>query len=277
MEPIATRCSYWASFVGTDRYHDLAMEVSEYLVGSPAFKAGDTGDPRMAGSIPVHLRQSRRRRDWRRRYFPGFALQLSQSVAALLDARLLRRRRSLVVRPSLPHAASQSSMRIQALALTGVGPAVARGVSALVVLAVLFGVSAPVGAQARLLSVSPVDGASVSVLRDVVFEFDSLLIADGAEVTVTKLDGTAFPIEVSVDGRTLTGTVVGALPSGNYEVGYSVRSADGATNTGTIRIGVDAPDQALSGGLLAVIGIAAGLFIYLGLVFRADVKRRPPR
>ena len=32
------------------------MEVSEYLVGSPAFKAGDTGDPRMAGSIPVHLR-----------------------------------------------------------------------------------------------------------------------------------------------------------------------------------------------------------------------------
>jgi len=33
------------------------MEVSEYLVGSPAFKAGGTGDPRPAGSIPVHLRQ----------------------------------------------------------------------------------------------------------------------------------------------------------------------------------------------------------------------------
>ncbi len=32
------------------------MEVSEYLVGSPAFKAGGTGDPRTAGSIPVHLR-----------------------------------------------------------------------------------------------------------------------------------------------------------------------------------------------------------------------------
>jgi len=32
--------------------------VSEYLVGSPAFKAGGTGDPRPAGSIPVHLRQS---------------------------------------------------------------------------------------------------------------------------------------------------------------------------------------------------------------------------
>ncbi len=26
-------------------------------MGSPAFKAGGTGDPRPAGSIPVHLRQ----------------------------------------------------------------------------------------------------------------------------------------------------------------------------------------------------------------------------
>ena len=33
-------------------------EVSEYLVGSPAFKAGGTGDPRPAGSIPVHLRHA---------------------------------------------------------------------------------------------------------------------------------------------------------------------------------------------------------------------------
>lgn len=34
------------------------MEVSEYLVGSPAFKAGVRGDPSQAGSIPVHLRMS---------------------------------------------------------------------------------------------------------------------------------------------------------------------------------------------------------------------------
>jgi hypothetical protein len=33
-------------------------EVYEYLVGSPAFKAGDASDPRMAGSIPVHLRHT---------------------------------------------------------------------------------------------------------------------------------------------------------------------------------------------------------------------------
>ena len=31
-------------------------EVSERLVGSPAFKAGGMGDPCPAGSIPVHLR-----------------------------------------------------------------------------------------------------------------------------------------------------------------------------------------------------------------------------
>jgi len=32
-------------------------EVSEYLVGSAAFKAVGMGDPHPAGSIPVHLRQ----------------------------------------------------------------------------------------------------------------------------------------------------------------------------------------------------------------------------
>jgi hypothetical protein len=34
------------------------MEVSGYLVGSTAFKAAETSDPRLAGSIPVHLRQT---------------------------------------------------------------------------------------------------------------------------------------------------------------------------------------------------------------------------
>ena len=33
-------------------------EVSRCLVGLPAFKAGGAGEPRPAGSIPVHLRQS---------------------------------------------------------------------------------------------------------------------------------------------------------------------------------------------------------------------------
>ena len=33
-----------------------STEVSGYLVGSAAFKAVGTGDPRPAGSIPVHLR-----------------------------------------------------------------------------------------------------------------------------------------------------------------------------------------------------------------------------
>src|SRR5438874_13519440 len=36
-----------------------AAEVSGYLVGSPAFKAGGRGDPTTAGSIPVHLRHVR--------------------------------------------------------------------------------------------------------------------------------------------------------------------------------------------------------------------------
>ena len=35
----------------------MTLEVSERLVGSPAFKAGGMGDPHPAGSIPVHLRR----------------------------------------------------------------------------------------------------------------------------------------------------------------------------------------------------------------------------
>ena len=33
-----------------------STEVSGHLVGSAAFKAVETSDPRLAGSIPVHLR-----------------------------------------------------------------------------------------------------------------------------------------------------------------------------------------------------------------------------
>src|SRR3954469_20877187 len=40
-----------------------AAEVSGYLVGSPAFKAGGRGDPTTAGSIPVHLRHHSCRRN----------------------------------------------------------------------------------------------------------------------------------------------------------------------------------------------------------------------
>jgi hypothetical protein len=32
--------------------------VSGYLVGSTAFKAAETGDPRLVGSIPIHLRHT---------------------------------------------------------------------------------------------------------------------------------------------------------------------------------------------------------------------------
>ncbi len=35
----------------------FAMEVSGYLVGSAAFKAVGTSEPRLAGSIPVRLRK----------------------------------------------------------------------------------------------------------------------------------------------------------------------------------------------------------------------------
>ena len=143
--------------------------------------------------------------------------------------------------------------------------------------AVLLATAIPASGQARLLSSTPEDGQSFERLSDIEFEFDVLLVPEGAEITVTKLDGTSFPVETSVDATFLRGVVVGDLPSGNYEVGYRVRSADGAVNEGAIRVGVDAPEQALSGGLLAVIAVFGALCVYMAIVFRADKRRRPDR
>ena len=47
----------WVHIADTYRLRSV-LEVSGYLVGSTAFKAAETGDPRLAGSIPVHLRQT---------------------------------------------------------------------------------------------------------------------------------------------------------------------------------------------------------------------------
>ena len=203
------------------------MEVSEYLVGSPAFKAGDTGDPRMAGSIPVHLRQ-----------------KSAQAKA-----------------PDRPKRRCIYGLRVAVL---------------IVISSLLMPGSA--SAQARLLESTPPDGASLSNLQVVVFEFDTLLRQDDASVRVLRRDGTEITVtSVAVSNTELTARIDGQLPSGNYEISYAVEGSDGRLNEGSIRVSVDSPDQALSGGLLAVIGIGLGMTLVLTLVFINDKRRRPAR
>jgi hypothetical protein len=54
--------------------------VSGHLVGSPAFKAGEWGDPPLAGSIPVHLRS-----------FPSLALWASSRRPRSLGWRAMKK------------------------------------------------------------------------------------------------------------------------------------------------------------------------------------------
>ena len=124
-----------------------------------------------------------------------------------------------------------------------------------VMLSVLL-ISGVAGAQARLLESTPVDGATLDNIGVVTFEFDTLLRPDRASVRVIRLDGTEVNVAtVTVEGATLTAELVAQVPSGNYEVAYSVISSDGAENVGSIRLSVDSPEQSLSGGLLAVLAI----------------------
>ena len=235
------------------------MEVSEYLVGSPAFKAGGTGDPRTAGSIPVHLRQS----SPEAKIGEGatFRRKAKSGRFGALDSRC-GRPEAETVRPS-KLGSNYLSLRLQGV-LTG-----------LLVLLVLF-VSGSVGAQAVLLSSMPADGESVLNIDEVVFEFNTLLRIDDAEISVLRRDGTEFPYEtLTVVENEVSATYVGQIPSGNYEVSYAVEGADGARNVGSIRVSVDSPEQALSGGLLAIIGIAVAMSIYLAVVLRNDKRRRP--
>lgn len=134
------------------------------------------------------------------------------------------------------------------------------------------------GGQARLLSSEPVDGASLTDVEGIVFEFDSLLRPDDAQIRVLRRDGTEINVVgVAVSETFLSARVEGQVPSGNYEISYVVEGSDRRVNEGSIRVSVESPEQSLSGGLLAVVGIAIAMSIFLGLVFRRDKLRRPAR
>ena len=246
------------------------MEVSEYLVGSPAFKAGGTGDPRTAGSIPVHLRQflpkariggatySRKARSG-----PGGA-STRAAVGYPGDVSARQRRNSSSGRPVRAESIPSQLWATWARA----------GGMFLLLFSLLF--TAPLGAQARVLESSPADGESIATLEVITLEFDTLLRPDDASVTVFRRDGTEIVVtSVVIDRATLTARIGESVPSGNYVISYAVEGSDGALNEGELRVSVDSPDQALSGGLIAVIGVAVVMFGLLAVVFSLDKKRRP--
>ena len=259
------------------------MEVSEYLVGSPAFKAGGAGDPRTAGSIPVHLRYlapqagsgrfapSTRSADRKRLFARDGGATRATGVQRPACGTQAPFRPGWRSHPGYRWPSTRSADRKRFFTRDFL-----RSLVGALVLVLLF--ASPVGGQARLLESVPEDGANLGVLETVRFEFDGLLLIEGAEIAITRTNGQAFPVtDLAVEGSVLSARPGSELTSGDYEIGYSVRSSDGALNEGTIRIGVAAPSQALSGGLLAVIGVFAALTAVIFFVFYADKRRRPGR
>jgi len=150
-------------------------------------------------------------------------------------------------------------------------------IGVLVVALVVLLSTGSVGAQARLLSSTHMDGDSIGTIDAVRFEFDSLLIADAsAAITLTRTNGQSIPVVgLEVDGTIIEARIEQEVPSGTYELAYSVRSADGQLNEDSFRLTIDAPSQELSGGLLAVLGIFFAMFGLMFYVFYSDKRRRP--
>jgi len=147
---------------------------------------------------------------------------------------------------------------------------------AAVIVAMIALLPATATGAARLLSSVPEDGDQLAELKLIEFDFDTLLLEAGTAVTVTRLDGTTFPVtDTEVDDTTLRATGPELLPSGNYAIGFIANSADGATNEGSIRISIEPPGDSFNGGLIIIIVFALAMGVFAGLVFRADKKRRP--
>lgn len=97
-------------------------------------------------------------------------------------------------------------------------------------------------AHSHLGGSNPTDGEVVTEpLTEIVLEFDGQ-IEQGSFIDVTTTSGQAVEIEELIIGEgTLTGTVAEPLPNDDYQVNWSIISADGHPLEGEFSFTVNAP------------------------------------
>ncbi len=132
---------------------------------------------------------------------------------------------------------------------------------------------------ARLLSSSPVDGAQLSELEEVFLDFDRIIVDDDTNrITVVQddrrieLTNFTFPAP-----ETVQAPVTEMLLSGGHTLEWSILTADGERNEGTLEFTINDPGQRLAGGIIAAFFIAVVTGGMLFAVRSADRRRRPNR
>ncbi len=116
---------------------------------------------------------------------------------------------------------------------------------AVIALLFLTSISNTAFAHSHLEGSNPADGDVVTEsLNEITLEFDSG-IEQGSSVEITSLDGQAVEVqEITIAEDTLTATVANPLPNGEYQVDWSIMSADGHALEGEFAFTVNAPVSA---------------------------------
>lgn len=104
-------------------------------------------------------------------------------------------------------------------------------------------VSDTVFAHSHLESSNPADGEVVTETLDkIVLDFDGG-VEQGSIIEVSSIDGQDIDIqEIVIEEKTLIATIANPLPNGEYQVNWSIVSADGHPVEGEFTFSVNAPE-----------------------------------
>ncbi|MEN2467807.1 copper resistance protein CopC [Ornithinibacillus sp. JPR2-1] len=113
----------------------------------------------------------------------------------------------------------------------------------IIVFFLVMSVSNSVFAHSHLESSNPADGEVVTeVLDNIVLDFDGG-VEQGSIIELSSIDGQAIDLEdITIEDNSLTATLANPLPNGEYQVNWSIVSADGHPVEGEFTFSVNAPE-----------------------------------